>query len=260
MQAIDEVLTDLVIETIAEWFALSTEESEWWKVVTISKRWKRLSVPILRRVHSSRWPRFVQEITSNPVLTNSKGDTVVTRGKTSTYTYAWAFSSGVPLPPQTSASPVCAEVVFSQSGGTYIGVAILPGHGFTKHDKVLEWGPHDNRFPPIPPPCIICVLGLGSGYVYLVQDPRPNSPTLFSNTGCNGGPSCFVWYQPGQISFLATDGALVRVKVDETVMRSLENATVHVIAGMANEKTTATVKEGPRNVGSLHFNKVTELK
>ena len=50
---------ELVIEAIIEQFGMMNEE-EWWRIICVSKQWKRLSKQILKEIHETKkWPRFV---------------------------------------------------------------------------------------------------------------------------------------------------------------------------------------------------------
>jgi hypothetical protein len=185
---IQEALSDLVVETIIEFYGLLVDECEWWRVACVSRRWRVLAIPVLHRVHCFKWPRFLltgssAPSSSGPLFVFSRNCRHVERRTVGTGSYAWAFVCGIPLPrpsPLSPApSPVCVEFDISKSAGAYVGLLIVwSSAGRACVANCTEWDPSTGPPAHIPEPALSVVMGCHSSSVFI--DALPPTPSVIT--------------------------------------------------------------------------------
>jgi hypothetical protein len=91
---------DLVLETIFKFVAEVAPMRQWGAICAVSKRWRRIAVPVFREAHMALWPKYALPGTtgeSDALTFNAELDTVKLGEHRTTGSYVWAFSRALPL-------------------------------------------------------------------------------------------------------------------------------------------------------------------
>lgn len=220
--AIEEALSDLVIETIVEWFARENDEGQWWRVVCVCRHWKKVSIPVLRRVYSSRWPQLLLTDDGSFVFNKEKDE--ATRTDKGVGSYGWVFVSRAVV----RSAPTLIEVTLSKSAGAYVGVMLLPKNSELVSRKTpISWDPYPNTAPPIPDGEVFVsfVMGCFSASCFLStrtpgqKEPKVGKRKLETRTIGDWSGSYFVEYRPGRIS-IAGKKQIAQIHVDDRFVQS----------------------------------------
>ena len=253
----DSEIPDLVLEIIIEFVAKETAKEKWGEIQRVSKRWNRISKPILREVFRQMWPKFIvpKIMTEAMVMEISSDRTKVFHPKNTEY--HWCFVEPLPLRSVVeSGKPVGVVINLSECGGVCVGAFLMDDKTVPELEKELAWSPFSSHFRRDAfetHDVTIALIGACSGDI-IVHDFAGVKSTFGvmkahqpkSNLGsCENWPYEIAYHPSGLAKFLVKGNCEftgeAQLNQEEMMKRHGNNAILTFAVGISSENRSASL-------------------